>query len=172
MIRRHKIWLLPIGIAAAAILLYALVENVAEAFASVTMRQVADIGAVAVIVMALFLIPYSAAALIAYEWHPRIREVHRSKEARFWPSLFITTWMTWANLFGMVFIMGIVLLRLGLQYDQVGESAPQPNWSLALNLGASMILLGLLALPASFLLWVKVQILGLRYEQRNGGDNS
>lgn len=133
-------------------------------------RHLATIGSIAVLVMAVFLIPYSYAALRVHEKDERVVATHRDHGQYYGPSLFITTWMTRANLWGMFFVMAIVLLRLAFRYDTVGEAQPQPAWSLAINMFASMILLGLLALPASFLLWVKTQIMNVRYTKRN--DNS
>lgn len=146
----------------------ALVANSVASDSYDWMKHLASAGSVAVIVMAVLLIPYSFAALRVHEKDPRVKATHRDQRQSYGPSLFITTWMARANLYGMFFVMGIVILRLALRYDAVGETQPQPAWSLVINMFASMILLGLLALPASFLLWVKTQITNTRYTKRNG----
>lgn len=134
------------------------------------MEQVATAGSVAVLVMAVLLMPYSLVALRWHEDDPRIKDTHKDIHRHYGPSLFITTWLTRADFYGMAFVMAVVLARLALRYDVVGEAAPQPAWSLILNLFASLVLLGLLALPTAFLFWTKTQILNIRYTKRN--DNS
>lgn len=114
---------------------------------------------VAVIVMACLIIPYSASALLYKEHHPAIRETHINPHRFYWPSLRYLTQLTKIFLSGMIFIMGITIMRIALQYDAVGNATPQPNWSLALSMITSMILLVLLSSPSIFLIRLKLRIM-------------
>lgn len=173
-------WILLVALLGAAAL-YSLYGAGPHGGLDITMQQVADIFSVAVIVAALLIIPYSAAALLVYEritirlpfglgtWRikkgdRRVVRTHRDRNINYGPSLFITTWLTRAFLLGIIFIMAVVLLRAALHFEAIGEElTPQPAWSLTLSFSTSLVILFLFNLPATFLLWVKHRIVNRRY---------
>lgn len=101
------------------------------------------------------IMPYCAAALLWKRKDPQIRATYTDIQAFYHPSLWFLTWLTRADLFGLVWIMSTFLLRLALRYEVIDGAPAQPYWSLLLSAIASLILLMLLALPATFLFTVK-----------------
>lgn len=166
LVRKSPVWLRLVAVAVAAGgLLYCLFKG------EVSPAELAKTLGAAAILMALLIIPYCAAALLAFERDPRVKRTHRNRFDYYGPSLWITTWLTRVYLIVMVLVMAVLLIRIGLHYEDVGEVKPQPIWSLIINFIMAMLLLGALNLPATFLLWVKYQIVNLRYlprEENNG----
>lgn len=130
-----------------------------------TFQEAYQTFAFAVIVMAVLLIPYNFYALLYRERDPRIREIHADRGRRYWPSLFILTWLVRLNFSGTLFVIATLILGMLLQYEKIGDVAPQPAWSLMLSMLRSMILLAMISAPAVFLIWLKHEIVKNRYEQ-------
>lgn len=113
----------------------------------------------AVIVAALLSVPYMGAALLWERSRSVIRNTYRNPNAFYHPSLWFLTWLTRINLGGIAFVLSILLIRIGLRYEVVGEVTPQPFWSLALSATASFVVIIIWILPAAFLFTVKRWIL-------------
>lgn len=139
-----------------------------------TMQDIADVFAVAAIMMAALIVPFSIACLLVYEriefsfgrWRYRLKEgdpkivyVRRNAQAKYFPSLFITTWLTRVNAFVLAYVVAQIALRVLLRYDTIGPPPhDQPAWSYLTSMFSSVLLLAALVLPASFLVWAKQQI--------------
>lgn len=127
--------------------------------------RISEVFTAAALVVAVLIVPYCFVALHAWENNRKVRYVRRNQSARFWPSLFITTWITRVNGAGVTYIMATFLLRAYLQYEEIGETAPQPAWSYILSMFGTMFFLVILMMPATFLLWVKREIKEAPYEE-------
>lgn len=118
-------------------------------------RSVAEAISVAVIIAAVLSIPYMVAALIWERSRSVVRNTYRNGEAFYHPSLWFLTWLTRINLAGIIFVLCILFIRIALRYEVVGEVQPQPFWSLALSATASLVIVAVWILPATFLFTVK-----------------
>lgn len=106
---------------------------------------------------------------ILFEWAGRRRVfkkgdakvvyVRQHSEAKYWPSLYITTWLTRLNSTAIAYIVFQLVLRVSLRYDTIGVAAiPQPGWSYMLSMFGSILLLCALMSPPLFLLWAKQEV--------------
>lgn len=118
-------------------------------------RYVAEAISIAVIVAALLSIPYMIAALIWERRRPVVRNTYRNPDAFYHPSLWFLTWLTRINIGGIGFVMTVLFIRIALRYEVVGDVTPQPFWSLALSATASLVIVIVWILPATFLFTVK-----------------
>ena len=133
------------------------------------MASLAEILGVALWICCALVIPHSIRALVIYEHDTRVKQVHRDKDFRFWPSLYVTTWLTRSSLIGMVVMIGTWTTRLLLKFETVAiNAATQPDWSLVLGAIAGLVIVVIFAMPAYFLIWVKKQIMRRAYIPRNG----
>lgn len=117
------------------------------------------------LVVSVLIIPYCVIALHAYEKNRKVRFIRRNPNARYWPSLFITTWLTRANGLGIAYIMTAFTIRAYFRFEQIGEVTPQPAWSYLMNMFGTAVILLILMLPATFLLWVKSEIRHLEHDE-------
>lgn len=139
-----------------------------------TMRDIADTFAVAAVFMAAIIVPLSVVCLLVYErieigfgrWKIRLRDgdpkvhyVRSHARSKYWPSLFITTWLTRMNAFVLFYIVAQLAIRVGYRYETIAPPPmPQPAWSYLLSMFGSVLLLAALALPAAFLVWAKQKV--------------
>lgn len=116
------------------------------------------------IIVSILIVPYCMMALHAYETNRKVRYVRRHEDAHFWPSLYITTWLTRANAVAITYLVLTLGIRVYFRYEEIGHSLPQPTWSYLLSMFGTVLLLTVLMMPATFHLWVKREIKEASYD--------